>query len=142
MTVEDIPEVYTIEVHSFTAPWKKESFVYEILHNQYSHYFLIEEDGQPVGYCGVWIVKDDAQITNIAILPEHRGKGYGEALLRYVMEFCKEKKTDHLSLEVRVSNTPAQSLYEKLGFKPASIRKNYYTDNGEDALVMWVKINE
>lgn len=85
---------------------------------------------------------DDAQITNIAILPEHRGKGYGEALLRYVMEFCKEKKTDHLSLEVRVSNTPAQSLYEKLGFRPASIRKNYYTDNGEDALVMWVNINE
>lgn len=91
MTVADIPEVYTIEVHSFTAPWKKESFVYEILHNQYSHYFLIEENKQPVGYCGVWIVMDDAQITNIAILPEHRGKGYGEALLRYVMEFCKEK---------------------------------------------------
>lgn len=92
MTVADIPEVYTIEVHSFTAPWKKESFVYEILHNQYSYYFLIEEDKQPVGYCGVWIVMDDAQITNIAILPEHRGKGYGEALLRYVMEFCKEKR--------------------------------------------------
>lgn len=91
MTVADIPEVYTIEVHSFTAPWKKESFVYEILHNQYSHYFLIEEDKKPVGYCGVWIVMDDAQITNIAILPEHRGKGYGKHCFDMSWNFAKKK---------------------------------------------------
>lgn len=107
MTVEDIPEVYTIEVHSFTAPWKKESFVYEILHNQYSHYFLIEEDGQPVGYCGVWIVMDDAQITNIAILPEHREKDTGSAasICHGILQRKKDRSSFTRSAGIKYAST-------------------------------------
>jgi [ribosomal protein S18]-alanine N-acetyltransferase len=88
----------------------------------------------------LWVIMDDAQITNIAVHPNFRGKRIGEALLRFAMQLSREMKAQRLSLEVRVSNHIAQSLYKKVGFEPGGIRKNYYTDNQEDALVMWVNL--
>ncbi|ASS70065.1 ribosomal protein S18-alanine N-acetyltransferase [Bacillus atrophaeus] len=142
MQLDDIDEVYEIESASFTSPWTKESFYHELLENSYAHYLVIEKYGCLAGYCGIWIVMDDAQITNIAIKSEYRGQSLGEALFRSALELCKEKEARRLSLEVRVSNHPAQGLYKKCGLQPGGIRKNYYTDNGEDALIMWVTINE
>ncbi|MFC1286797.1 ribosomal protein S18-alanine N-acetyltransferase [Bacillus paralicheniformis] len=142
MNRKDLDQVFEIEKSSFSSPWKKESFHHELFHNMYAHYLVLEVEEQVVGYCGIWIVMDDAQITNIAVSPAYRGRRFGEALLKAAMKLCRMKKAVQLSLEVRISNHIAQNLYKKLGFEPGGIRKNYYTDNGEDALLMWVRLNE
>ncbi len=140
MRKEDIDEVYQIECQSFSAPWTKESLHYELDQNLFAKYIVVEHEKQVIGYCGLWVIMDDAQITNIAVHPNFRGKRIGEALLRFAMQLSREMKAQRLSLEVRVSNHIAQSLYKKVGFEPGGIRKNYYTDNQEDALVMWVNL--
>jgi ribosomal-protein-alanine N-acetyltransferase len=140
MTLDDIDDVVKIEHASFTLPWSREAFYNELIHNNYSNYIVMEYNGQIIGYCGMWIVIDEAHITNVAVLPEFRGKKLGEALMRKVMETAKELGAKTMTLEVRVSNHVAQSLYRKLGFLNGGIRKHYYTDNQEDALVMWVNL--
>lgn len=89
---------------------------------------------------GLWIIMGEAHITNIAIWPGCRGQGWGEYLLRAVMNKMLSVNVRRLTLEVRVSNETAQNLYNKLGFKAAGVRKNYYSDNKEDALIMWANI--
>lgn len=140
MDINDVDDILKIEHESFILPWSKEAFLNELTTNQYALYIGLEEDGKVIGYCGVWIVVDEAQITNVAILPEFRGRKLGEALMRQVMEIASERGARTMSLEVRVSNSIAQSLYRKLGFQNGGIRKNYYSDNQEDALVMWVNL--
>ncbi|RAK15212.1 ribosomal-protein-alanine N-acetyltransferase [Anoxybacillus vitaminiphilus] len=140
MTLDDLDDVLKIEHASFTLPWSRESFYNELVHNKYSNYIVMEWNGQVIGYCGMWLVIDEAHITNVAVLPEFRGKKLGEALMRKAMETAKERGAKTMTLEVRVSNHVAQSLYRKLGFLNGGIRKQYYTDNQEDALVMWVNL--
>ncbi|AGK51978.1 MAG: ribosomal-protein-alanine acetyltransferase [Bacillus sp. (in: firmicutes)] len=140
MELKDIDDVLKIEHESFTAPWSREAFVNELTSNRFAVYIVIEEAEQVVGYCGVWVIVDEAHITNIALLPEHRGKKLGEALLLKVMEVTKKLGAVKMTLEVRVTNSVALALYRKLGFKDGAIRKGYYTDNREDALVMWVEL--
>jgi ribosomal-protein-alanine N-acetyltransferase len=140
MTVEDIEQVYTIETMSFSTPWSKEAFYNELTQNRFAKYMVIEHENLLVGYCGVWIVVDEAHITNIAILPQYRGNKLGETLLRDVMRQAKKQGANTMTLEVRVSNIVAKNLYKKLGFQNGAIRKKYYSDNQEDALVMWVKM--
>lgn len=140
MKIEDVDQVIEVEKASFSTPWTTNIFYQEIVDNQHAHYFVIEVDEKIVGYVGMWIVIDDAQITNIAILPEHRGKRYGEKLFQFVLQLLKSLNVRRLSLEVRVSNIVAQKLYRKFGLVPGGIRKNYYTDNGEDAIVMWINL--
>ncbi|MDN7246092.1 ribosomal protein S18-alanine N-acetyltransferase [Planococcus shenhongbingii] len=142
MTVKDIDEVYEIETLSFTLPWTKESFFYEMLHNENAYYVVAETDKGIVGYCGMWLVLDECHVTNIAIHPEERGKKLGERLMKAAIETAKAHGAILMTLEARVSNTVAQNLYQKLGFKNGGIRKRYYTDNLEDAIVMWVNFNE
>ncbi|WP_017729462.1 ribosomal protein S18-alanine N-acetyltransferase [Halalkalibacterium ligniniphilum] len=142
MTVEDIEAVLHVEEHSFSVPWSRTAFTNELTNNQFARYVVYEVDEHVVGYCGVWVVYDEAHITNIAVLPEYRGGKRGEALLAYIMEFAKLMGAKKMTLEVRVSNEVAQRLYRKYGFQDGGIRKNYYTDNLEDALVMWVMLNE
>ncbi|TYR78423.1 ribosomal-protein-alanine N-acetyltransferase [Priestia megaterium] len=140
MEVKDINQVVRIEKESFATPWSEEAFYNELTNNQFSTYVVMEEENEVIGYCGTWIVLDEAHITNIALLSAYRGKGLGELLLRNVMDVVRKIGAQSVTLEVRVSNYIAQSLYQKLGFKPGGIRKNYYTDNNEDALVMWVNL--
>ena len=140
MTIADIEEVYKIETESFSTPWSKEAFYNELTQNRFAKYLVVQHDEELVGYCGVWVVVDEAHITNIAILPGYRGMKLGETLLRKVMTEAKGIGAKSMTLEVRMSNMVAQNLYRKLGFQNGAIRKNYYTDNHEDALVMWVKI--
>jgi [ribosomal protein S18]-alanine N-acetyltransferase len=142
MKEEDIDQILVIEHESFTLPWSREAFYNELTLNQFAVYVVIEVDDQIVGYCGVWIIVDEAHITNIAILPEYRGKKLGGALMKRVMEIAKQQGAKTMTLEVRVSNEVAQSMYRKFGFQGGAIRKNYYTDNHEDALVMWVNLYE
>ncbi|MBM4765374.1 ribosomal protein S18-alanine N-acetyltransferase [Bacillus sp. B15-48] len=140
MELADIERILEIETQSFTTPWSKEAFNNELTNNKFAFYTVIEVDNQVVGYCGSWVIIDEVHITNIAILPDYRGMKLGEALLCKVMDSVREIGAKTMTLEVRVSNTIAQSLYKKLGFQEGAIRKNYYTDNIEDALVMWVNL--
>ena len=141
MTLEDVPAVHAIELATFPTPWTLDSFYYEVNENKFSHYLVAEnEAGELVGFCGVWLVVDAAQITNVAVIETVRGQGIGEALMREAIRVAKEANMDTMSLEVRVTNTVAQNLYRKLGFQDGGIRKGYYTDNQEDALVMWVNL--
>ncbi len=142
MTVKDIDEVEEIEQACFATPWSKESFYNEVAVNHFAKYLVLELNGRVIGYCGLWIIIDEGHISNIAILPEYRGMNFGETLLRYAMALARGQGANTVSLEVRTSNIAAQGLYRKLGFQEGGIRKNYYTDNNEDALVMWVNLNE
>lgn len=140
MEEQDIDSVLEIEHASFTTPWSREAFYNELDNNKFAVYIVLETGQKVVGYCGVWVVADEAHVTNVAILPEFRGKKLGEALMRKLVEVVKERGAKSMTLEVRVSNEIAQSLYRKFGFQNGGIRKNYYSDNQEDALVMWVKL--
>jgi [ribosomal protein S18]-alanine N-acetyltransferase len=140
--VEDIDQIHAIEHVCFPNPWSRTAFINEIVNNHFATYFIVEIEEKQIGYCGVWVIIDEAHITNIAILPEYQGHKFGEALLRNVMMFAKASGAKTMSLEVRVSNLVAQNLYRKLGFQEGGIRKNYYSDNGEDAIVMWVNLDE
>lgn len=142
MTIEDIEDVLIIEQSSFATPWSREAFYNELINNQFARYTVMVENEKIIGYCGMWIIMDEAHVTNIAVLPEFRGRKLGDALLSRVKHDAKMLGAIKMTLEVRVSNDIAQSLYIKKGFKPGGIRKNYYTDNHEDAIVMWVNLYE
>ncbi len=141
MVSEDVPAVYAIELATFPTPWTLDSFYYEMYENQYAHYVLaVDENNTIIGFCGMWMVIDAAQITNVAVTEAARGRGIGEGLMREAMRIAREHGMDVMSLEVRETNIVAQNLYRKLAFQDGGIRKGYYTDNGEDALVMWVNL--
>ncbi|MHA6260090.1 ribosomal protein S18-alanine N-acetyltransferase [Sporosarcina sp. CAU 1771] len=140
MVHEDIPSVVKIEEESFSTPWTEEIFQHEMNGNEYAYYVVAEKDKQVIGHCGMWIVLDECHITNVAVLKHQRGFGVGEGLMREAIAFCEEMDVRLMTLEVRVSNETAQNLYRKLGFKDGGIRKNYYSDDHEDALVMWVEL--
>ncbi|KOS62268.1 ribosomal protein S18-alanine N-acetyltransferase [Lysinibacillus agricola] len=141
MVSDDVPAVYEIELATFPTPWTLDSFYYEMHENQYAHYVLaVDEYNSIIGFCGMWMVIDATQITNVAVIEAARGRGIGEELMREAMRIARQHEMEVMSLEVRVTNTVAQNLYRKLDFQDGGIRKGYYTDNGEDALVMWVNL--
>jgi ribosomal-protein-alanine N-acetyltransferase len=140
MREEDIDQILEVEHASFTTPWSREAFYNELHNNRFAVYIVLEENNKILGYCGAWIVIDEAHVTNVAILPEFRGRNLGEAILRKMMSVAREMGAKTMTLEVRVTNHVAQSLYRKLGFQNGGIRKNYYSDNQEDGLVMWVNL--
>lgn len=140
MTIDDIDQVAKIEEESFAVPWTNDIYYKELTENPYASYLVLEVDGVVLGFCGLWVVIDEAQITNFAISPSHRGAGYGSTLFQYVINQATAFGAHRLSLEVRQSNIIAQKVYQKFGLVPGGVRKNYYTDNNEDALVMWVNL--
>lgn len=140
MVEEDMENILHIEQECFATPWSKEAFFHELYDNPYAYYFVMEVEGQVIGYCGLWVIIDEAHVTNIAILPSFRGHSFGKKLFSVVLEAARTIGAIQLSLEVRVSNVVAQKLYRSFGLVPGGIRKNYYTDNQEDAVVMWVKL--
>ncbi len=138
MVEEDIDNVLKVENNCFATPWSRTAFVNELMNNKFAHYLVLQCGEEIIGYCGLWIIVDEAHITNIAIENNYRGKNLGERLLVHAMDVSRSLGAIKMTLEVRVSNHIAQSLYKKLGFNSGGIRKNYYTDNQENALVMWV----
>lgn len=142
MKVDDLEQLMEVEHASFTTPWTKEAFFHELVHNDFAYYVVAVKDERIVGYCGVWIIMDEAHITNVAVHPKVRGRRIGEMLMRQVISLSMAYGATRMTLEVRVSNQVAQGLYKKLGFKETGIRKGYYTDNHEDALIMWVDLDE
>lgn len=142
MTLHDVDKVYEIEKESFTLAWTKEAFEQEMVKNEFAYYVVAETEEDIIGYCGMWLVIDEAHITNIAISPSQRGKKLGEALMKAAIDAAKAHGAKLMTLEARVSNIVAINLYKKLGFQNGGIRKGYYTDNQEDAIVMWVNFDE
>ncbi|MFD1929616.1 ribosomal protein S18-alanine N-acetyltransferase [Sporosarcina siberiensis] len=140
MVAEDIPAVVGIEEEAFPTPWTTEIFEHEMNGNEYAYYVVAEVDNEVIGHMGMWIVLDECHITNVAVREHMRGNGIGEGLMRECMDFCKELAVRTMTLEVRLTNSTAQNLYRKLGFQDGGIRKNYYSDDHEDALVMWVEL--
>jgi ribosomal-protein-alanine N-acetyltransferase len=140
MNLNDIEKVMKIELEAFSQPWTFESFFNEISNNNLAYYFVIEKDNEIIGYLGMWKIIDEGHITNIAIDKEYRKMGYGHILVYESIEFMKNDGVTSFTLEVRVTNNPAIKLYEKMGFTRAGIRKKYYQDNGEDALIMWYEV--
>ncbi|NLO93912.1 MAG: ribosomal protein S18-alanine N-acetyltransferase [Clostridiaceae bacterium] len=139
MKKQDVDGVYEVERASFTSPWTKYMLVEE-LSNSKAHYMVIDADGEILGYCGFWKIIDEAHITNVAVHPEYRGQGYGRVLISAMIQRAKELDVIAMTLEVRVSNDIAISLYKDFGFVASGVRKNYYQDNSEDALIMWLKM--
>ncbi len=140
MTVADVDSVLKIEEEAFSLPWTRDSFVQEMTTNLHAYYIVAENDhGQIVGFCGMWMIIDESHITNVAVAEQVKGQGIGEGLMREAIRVAREHEVVLMSLEVRVSNTIAQNLYRKLDFQNGGIRKGYYTDNQENALVMWVE---
>lgn len=140
MQAEDVPEVTELEKNCFADPWSKESFLREVTQNKLASYVVITDQQKQdaiAGYAGMWIVFDEAHITNIAVLPDYRGMSLGKRLMVRQIKDSMVAGCDKMSLEVRVSNLAAIALYRGLGFTETGIRKEYYEDNKEDALIMW-----
>ena len=140
MTLEHIDDIMEIETLCFALPWSRNSFVDEIINNKFALYFSAVADGQICGYAGMWKVFDEGHITNIAVHPKFRNRGIGRLLVNHLDEIAKNVGINKLTLEVRKSNLAARSLYDKAGFFACGERKGYYSDNGENAIIMWKDI--
>ena len=136
MTVKNLKEVLRIEELSFPSPWSFQSFYNVIVNNPYGYYIVAVEDNRVVGYGGMWILFDECHITTIAVDPTRRREGVGRRIMEHLIEKAREQDADWISLEVRVSNTPAQNLYKSLGFEAVGVRRGYYQPNNEDAIIM------
>ncbi|MEG6616613.1 ribosomal protein S18-alanine N-acetyltransferase [Peptococcaceae bacterium 1198_IL3148] len=137
MDLSHLPEVLSIEKVSFPTPWSQQAFIYEILQNNFSYYVVALDGAKVVGYGGMWLILDEAHITNIAVSPSSRGKKVGLMLMKHLMKKAVEFGAVRMTLEVRPSNDIARNLYKKLGFEERGLRKNYYNDTHEDAIIMW-----
>ena len=139
MLKRDIERIYEIEKICFRSPWSKSSLQGE-LKNSLAHYLVLEdENGIIVSYGGMWILFDEAHITNIAVHPDYRGKRYSRILMVSLMREALLFNASKMTLEVRDHNYVAQSLYYSLDFSQQGRRKKYYSDSGEDALLLWNK---
>lgn len=136
MDINDLERIVELEQLLFTSTWDVSDFMYEILENQFSYNYVLEVDGQIVGYVGIWIMYEQSQITTVGIDPHYQGHGYGRMLMEEMIALAISQGCEVMSLEVRVSNHKAISLYKSLGFENQAIRKNYYQDNHEDAYLM------
>lgn len=136
--IEDqyIDGILNVSMLSFPITWSKESFENE-LSNRYARYIVAVMGNMVVGFGGMWIIIDEAHITNIAVHPEFRGLGIGGMIMDSLLRICSIENVSGITLEVRVSNEKAKNLYKKFGFVEEGIRKAYYEDNKEDALIMW-----
>ena len=136
MTLEDLPAVHAIERASFAVPWPDDAYRNEIRTNRLASYVVARLGDEVVGFAGIWVMVDEAHVTTFAVDPRWRRRGVGERMLLALLDLSVERHAREATLEVRLSNLPARKLYEKHGFRPVGIRPRYYSDNGEDALIM------
>lgn len=167
MQIDDIAEVAKVERQCFSNPWPQSAYRRELRNPGNNAYIVLwhradsgddsarSESRGPLGllpfvrrgdratgdtvagFGGMWVLYDEAHVTTIGVAPEHRGKGLGELLLIRLIEEARQRNAEWVTLEVRVSNDSAQALYRKYGFTQQGVRKRYYSDNGEDAYIMW-----
>lgn len=136
---EDVPAIAEMERRCFSVPWSHKALYEDIVENPRSLYILAEMDGRPAGYAGVWKILDEGHITNVAVLPAFRRQHIARDMLSVLMDICRQSGVIRFTLEVRAGNLGARKLYEDLGFVSAGVRRGYYDDNGEDAVIMWTE---
>ncbi len=137
MRLEDVPRVMSIEKECFPTPWHESAYLTEIS-NRSAYYIVAADENDIYGYAGMWVIMDEAHITTLGVAKNARGKKTGERLLVGLLDEAMKRGARRATLEVRQSNEVAQNLYRKYGFIPAAIRRGYYTDNNENAIVMWI----
>ena len=138
MEHKDIDDILQIEELSYGAHhWSRDSFLIELNNKISSYKCILNSENKCVGYMGIWKIIDEAHVTNLSIHPDWRNKKLAQRLLLASLDECYREKIKYITLEVRVSNQKAINLYEKFGFKSLGLRKKYYQDNNEDALIMW-----
>ncbi|MDQ3880912.1 MAG: ribosomal protein S18-alanine N-acetyltransferase [Chloroflexota bacterium] len=136
MLLADIPAVHAIERRSFSTPWPANAFEEELTRNRMAHYVVARVDGVIAGYAGLWMIVDEGHITTFSVDPSWRRRGIGQRMLLHLVDLSRRLGATRMTLEVRVSNVAAQALYAKFGFVETGRRRGYYSDDGEDALVM------
>lgn len=134
---EDLEAVLAVEIASAPHPWTAGIFADELAQGPTRRYVVALEDGRVVGFCGLLLSLDEGHITNIAVDPTLRRRGYAHAMMLVTVRTAIAKSLRALTLEVRVTNKAAIALYQRFGFAPGGVRPRYYPDNGEDALIMW-----
>lgn len=141
MEVRDLAEVQAIEARSFPNPWHKSTFLGEIQNRSIAHPYVAEAGAGIIGYIMFWLIRDEAQVNNVAVHPEWRGRGVGERLMRFALDKVRGLGGSFITLEVRRSNSSAVALYEKLGFTLMGVRKGYYQNPADDALVLGLDLS-
>ena len=136
MGIGDVAPVHEIERLSFATPWPSYAFEHELRGNRLARYLVARAGDAIVGFAGIWLMVDEAHVTTFAVHPDWRRQGIGRQLLVNLVELSIAIGGRRMTLEVRASNLPAQALYRSFGFADAGTRPRYYTDDGEDALVM------
>lgn len=136
MQMEHLKEVLAIEKASFSTPWSYHAFAYEIK-NDFAYYLVALLTKKVIGYGGMWLILDEAHITNLAVHCDYRQRGVGCAIMQELMRHAVRSGIAHVTLEVRPSNQAARHLYTTLGFKEGGRRRGYYLDTNEDAIIMW-----
>jgi len=137
-----LADVLRIERESFPAPWTEAMFRQEVDETWLSHSFVALLDGHLVGYIVAWFLRGEVHILNVAVAAAHQRRGIGRRLLTHVIELGQQTEHHMVTLEVRASNDPAKLLYVTMGFAPVGIRRRYYRDNDEDAIVMVRRLDE
>jgi ribosomal-protein-alanine N-acetyltransferase len=132
-----VKAVAAIEREIFPSPWSVTLYISELTQTASRTYIVARSDGEVVGYAGLMLQVGEGHITTIGVAPGWQRRGIGRLLLLRLARNAIERGADDLTLEVRVTNSGAQALYYEFGFAPAGIRKNYYTEVHEDALIMW-----
>lgn len=143
---EDVDGMTALDALCFAAPWSRKSFESEVCENPLARYLVaVSEEGEDpglLGYAGLWAVGEEGHITNVAVHPDCRRRHLGRHLVASLISATFEEGLRDYTLEVRVGNLPAIRLYESFGFREAGIRKGYYEDNNEDAMIMWLTVGE
>ncbi len=132
----DVSRVHEIECTCFRSPWSKLALLGE-LRNEVARYLVMEVDGVICGYGGMWVLFEEAHVTNVAIMPDYRGTGRGKRLMLAMMRLAVKNGAEKMTLEVRESNLVAQRLYAGLDFEQNGFRPGYYSDTGEGAKLLW-----
>jgi ribosomal-protein-alanine N-acetyltransferase len=158
-TPEDIDAMTELDAICFKAPWSRASFEAELTTNRLAWYLVAEglvpscEGTEPqsdlddrvgilIGYAGLWAIEDEGHITNVAVHPDYRRKHIGRLLVELLIDETRKEGLRRFTLEVRPSNQAAIALYEQFGFVSVGVRKGYYEDNNEDAMIMWLEADE
>jgi ribosomal-protein-alanine N-acetyltransferase len=134
---QDLEQIHALENLCFDIPWSFEMLYDDICANKGTVYYVVELGGRIIGYGGMWIIVDEAHITNVCIHPDYRRQGYATLLMKKLCDKAESLGADNMTLEVRISNHDAMHLYKKCGFAIHGLRKKYYSNNFEDAYIMW-----
>ncbi|MDQ6773958.1 MAG: ribosomal protein S18-alanine N-acetyltransferase [Candidatus Dormibacteraeota bacterium] len=141
MREADVPVIQEIERHIFSTPWPRNAYYRELASRNSAYYIVLRREGEEgsaiVGYGGMWRMYDEAHVTTIGVRQDLQHQGYGRIVFAGLVQAAHDMGAKWVTLEVRASNDGAMKMYETFGFKVIGRRRGYYTDNGEDAIVMW-----